>query len=139
MRLFHQLLEEDQHNAIHYCMHLVIDDMIGDGVQLEPFSEEDGRIKLVLEKVINEARGLPKEEQFDFIAHHKEAGAHVFDIALDMARSSYYHPDEDMVIYYESLRFPKDEADLEGIEELPSDDLEEVVDENDKKSNLKLN
>ena len=63
MRLFHQLAQEDQHNAIHYCMHLVVEDMLEDGVQLEPFSEEDKRAKGILEKVITEAQELPKEEQ----------------------------------------------------------------------------
>lgn len=110
MRLFHQLAQEDQHNAIHYCMHLVVEDMLEDGVQLEPFSEEDKRAKGILERVITEAQELPKEEQFEFVVHHEEGGQIIFDIALDMARSAYYHPDDDLVIHYESLRKPEEQT-----------------------------
>lgn len=104
MRLFHQLTEEDQHNAIHYCMQSLIQDMLEDGVELEPHSEEDGKMKAVLEKVVAEAKQLPENQQFDFLTNHKEAGSIVFDISVDMARSAYYHPDDDLVIFYESLR-----------------------------------
>lgn len=121
MRLFHQLNETDQHNTIHYCMHLVIEDMLEDGVQLEPFSEEDKKIRSILEKTIEEALLLPKEEQFEFLINHKEAGSIIFDLSLDMARSAYYHSDDDLVIHYESLRGTEEKGETEeltNVEEL---------------------
>ena len=104
MKLFHQLTEEDQYNAVHYCMHNVVDDMLSDGVEMEAFSDEDKRRREILTKVVAEAQELPEEQQLDHIAHHSEAWQICFDIALDMARGAYYHPSEDMVIYYEELR-----------------------------------
>jgi hypothetical protein len=104
MRLFHQLEQDDQNNSAHYCMHIVIEDLLEDGVQLEPFSEEDTRMHDVLVKAVEEAHELAEDQQFHFLVSHKEAGPIIFDIAIDMARSAYYHPDEDLVIHYESLR-----------------------------------
>lgn len=124
MFLFHKLSEEDQHNAIHYCMHLVVEDMLEDGVQLEPFSEEDKKMRATLEKAIGEAQSLPEEQQFEYVVHHAEAGQIIFDIALDMARSAYYPSDDELVINYESLRSaeqqPETQALLETFEELQS-------------------
>lgn len=121
MRLFHQLSEDDQHYCIHYCMHIVIEDMLEDGVEIEPFSTEDEKARNILDKVIKEAEALPEEERFEFIAYHKEAGQLVFDIALDLARSAYYHPDEDLVIHYESLRPDEQNENMED------EDMEEIV------------
>jgi hypothetical protein len=122
MFLFHKLSEEDQHNAIHYCMHLVVEDMLEEGVQLEPFSEEDKKMRAVLEQVIGEAQNLPEEQQFEYVVHHAEGGQIIFDIALDMARSAYYPSDDELVINYESLRSaeqqPETQALLETFEEL---------------------
>jgi hypothetical protein len=122
MFLFHKLSEEDQHNSIHYCMHLVVEDMLEDGVQLEPFSEEDKKMRATLEKVIAEALEVVEDKQFEYVVHHPDAGQIVFDIALDMARSAYYPSDDELVINYESLRSaesqPETQALLETFEEL---------------------
>jgi hypothetical protein len=138
MLLFNKLMEEDQHNAIHYCMHLVVEDMLEDGVQLEPFSDEDKKMRSILEKAIDEAKKLPEDQQFEFVVTHQEAGQLVFDIALDMARSAYYPEDDELVINFESLRH-----DHVTEEEHPSDvtelfeELEEI--KPNKKSDNSLN
>lgn len=132
MQLFHQLDHEDQQNAIHYCMHIIVEDMLEDGVEIEPFSEEDRKMKTILEQVVAEAKQLPQEEQFAFIVHHEEAGPYIFDISLDMARGTYYHPDDDMVIFHESLR-NEVEADGENI-----DNVEELT-QSSKKNDHNLN
>ena len=119
MKLFHQLETSDQHNAIHYCMHIVVEDMLSDGVELEAFSEEDQKIKNTLEKVVAEAKVITdKQEQFEFLVEHKEAGQMIFDLSLDMARSAYYHADDELVIYNEALRVPAEEPIMETVEDL---------------------
>lgn len=122
MLLFNKLNESDQENVIHYCLHLVIEDMLEDGVQLEPYSEEDRRIKEVLERVIAEAEALPEDQQFEFVAHHEEAGQLVFDIALDMARSAFYPTSDELVINFEQLRDMMEGDDHDGEEVLFEDD-----------------
>ncbi len=121
MFLFHKLDEADQHNSIHYCMHLVVEDMLEDGVQFESLSDEEKKMRALLDTVVEEAQSLPEEEQFEHIAHHPEVGQIVFDIALDMARSAYYPSDDELVINYESLRFEEPQSDeqslLETLEE----------------------
>ena len=130
--LFHKLDENDQQNAIHYCMHLVVEDMLEDGVQLEPFSDEDKKMKLSLEKVIDEANKLPTEQQFEFVVNHEETSQIVFDIALDMARSAYYPSDDELVIHYEALR-----ATIDDLNQEP--ELFENLENKTKKSNNSLN
>ncbi len=125
MRLFHQLDDTDQHNAIHYCIHLVLDDMLADGVELEPHSEEDKKAKELLEKVIAQAKILPEEEQFNFVMNdNKEASTIVMDIAIDFARGAYYHDPGEMVIFPADLReevAATTEGGEEVLEELPEE------------------
>lgn len=104
MKLFHQLEKLDQDNVVHYCLHLVIDDMLADGVQLEPFDDEGKQAKEILERVIGEAKKLPEEERFSYVLDNTDAGAIIFDIALDLARSAYLHSSDEQVIFYEDLR-----------------------------------
>jgi len=127
MLLFHKLSKEDQYNAIHYCMHLAAEDMLEEGVQLEPFSDEDKRIRDTLERVINEAKQLPEEQQFDFIVNHKEAGQMIFDIAVDMARSAFYPSDDELVIHYESLRNHQHKQEEETLIEETLESVEDLI------------
>lgn len=113
MILFHSLSQNDQHNVLHYCMHIVVEDMLDDGVEIEPHSDEDKRMKVALEQAIAEALKLPEEEQFEFVVNHQEVGQMIFDIALDMARSSFYASSGEMVIHYEDLRPQEPEENAE--------------------------
>ena len=45
MKLFWQLTERDQNNALHHCADMVITDMIEEGVQLDPLTDEEERLK----------------------------------------------------------------------------------------------
>lgn len=135
MFLFHKLSEEDQHNSIHYCMHLVVEDMLEDGVQLEPLSDEDTKMKAILEQVVGEAKTLPEDQQFDFIVNHKDGSQIIFDIALDMARSAFYPSDDELVIHYESLRNTIQSGETEALFE----NLDEVNTLPPKKGSNSLN
>lgn len=116
MLLFHKLDESDQHNSIHYCLHLVIEDMLDDEIDFENFADDDDKdMQALLEKVVAEAKELPDEQQFEFIAHHPEVGQIVFDIALDMARSAYYPSDDELVINFESLRCDEPEPEATAL------------------------
>lgn len=132
MLLFHQLEEQYQHKAINLCMQLTIEDLLSDGVQIEAFSDEDKKIKVVLELAVADCLTKPEEERFDFLVNHKEAGIVIYNIAVDMARATYYHPDEDFVITYEDLRA----WDEDGEEDL---DDEELMAAPEKKSDHLLN
>ena len=125
MKLFHQLEELDQQNSVHYCLHIVIEDLLDDGVELEAHTEEDERVRKALIKTVDDAMKLPEEERFGYILDSSSSEL-VFDIALDMARAAYYHSSDDMVIHYEELRAdsqpsPEEDAILtdEDINTLP--------------------
>lgn len=128
MKLFHQLEESDQHNAIHYCMHTVVEDMLDDGVQIEAFSEEDKKMRAILEDALSEALEAPEDRRFELLTSHKGAGQYIFDIALDMARASWYHSDEDMVINYESLQFHDEENESDDVTDDMIESVEDIVD-----------
>lgn len=121
MRLFHTLQEQDKHNAIHYCLHIIVEDFLDDGVEFEPISDEDKHLKLALENVLIEAQAIEDTHaQFEFIVHHEDVSGMIFDMALDMARSSYYADNTEMVIHYEDLRW---EEGTEATEEIEPHDI----------------
>lgn len=136
MLLFNKLPESDRHNVIHYCLHIVVEDMLEGGVEIEPFSDADKTMVAALEKVVEEAEKLPEEERFIFVASHEETKDYIFDIALDMARSAYYSEADEMVIDFEDLREEFDEDHdvsdmIETVDELVD---QSILDAKDKHS-----
>ena len=122
MKLFHQLEEKDQHNSIHYCLHVIVDDFLTGDINLEASSEEESKIHEKLLKTVEEAKSLPEEDRFSYILDSEQSPL-IFEMALDMARSAYYHPDEDMVIHYETLREEIANAAAEEAEEVLIEDI----------------
>ncbi len=128
MKLFHQLEETDQHNSISWCMGEVVDDFLEDGVEIEAHSDEDKKSKIILEKAVADAKLLPEEKRFDFLAEHKEAGEYIFDLALDLARGSYYCSADDNVVFYEDLRMEEDGEATEITDIVENDgDTESII------------
>lgn len=122
MRLFHQLEEKEQQNCLHYCVHLVIDDLISGDLEFETYSEKYKKMEEELTKTVEEAKSLPEDEQFSYIMNSNSCQM-VFDLAMDMARSAYYPCEDDLVI---------DRAGLESIIGDKGEDGEESSeDEND--------
>ncbi len=126
MRLFGQLSSDEQNNAIHYCVHLIVEDMLeSDEFELDTegkcdeHKEEDEKIQEHLNAVLTKAKELPEEEQFDYILSDEESGQVIFDIAMGMSRNAYYHEQEELVIFPGSL------ADEEDEEELDEDEIKE--------------
>lgn len=126
MLLFNKLEHLDQENAVHYCLHLVVGDMLKEGVQIEPHTDDDKEMVEKLKRAFEEAGKIPDEQQkFEFIINHKEVTEIVFDLALDMARSAYYAWDDEMVVHFEGLRSEEQQAAIEA--DLDNKDLEEEI------------
>jgi len=111
MQLFYSLKEDDKHNAIHYCMHNVVDDLLNNTLEVEVACDDDCQSRAALEDAIIEAKKLSEEQQFEFLVSHDIVGQIIFDIAIDMARNSYYMSNNEMVIYHEDLRCDDDDFD----------------------------
>lgn len=105
MRLFYQLTEQEQQDVVHHCASIVMDDMIQDGIQLEPVTQEDFQLRDRLEAAVNHLKDLvSKEEKIDYLMSDAFVSKAIYDIGLEMAKGAFYHDDEEMVIYPSSLR-----------------------------------
>lgn len=105
MKLFWQLTEQDQNNVLHHCADLVISDMITDGVHLDPITEEEFQLKEKIEKAVEDIKQFStKEEKTNFLLSDAVVSKAIYDIALEMAKSAFYHDDDELVIYPSSIK-----------------------------------
>lgn len=105
MRLFYQLTEQDQNSALHYCADIVVEDLIEDGVKLEPITKEDMDLKEKLDAAVAQMQMLStREEKAGYLMSDAVVSKAIYEIALEMAKSAFYHDDEELVIYPNSLK-----------------------------------
>jgi hypothetical protein len=104
MKLFYQLSEEQQNNALHHCVDVVIDDMIEEGVKLDPITEEEERLKEKLEEAVDHMKQYTsKEEKTNYLLGDAIVSKAIYEIALEMAKSSFYHEPEELIIFTSEL------------------------------------
>ena len=114
MRLFYQLSESEQNDVLHHCANLVVKDMIDDGVKLDPISEEEHDLKNKLEEAIVHIKTLSsKEEKTNYLLGDSGVSKSIYDIALEMAKSAFYHDEEELIIFPGSLNHEEHEYDEE--------------------------
>lgn len=105
MKLFYQLNETDQNNVLHHCANMVVQDMIEDGVKLDPISEEEFALKDKLDTAINDIEKFQtKEEKINYLLGDAVISKAIYDIALEMAKSAFYHSSQELVIYPDDLK-----------------------------------
>lgn len=105
MKLFYQLTEKEQNEVLHHCANIVIQDMIDDGVKLEPLSEDEASLKEKLEAAIQHIKTLSsKEEKATYLLNDPTVSRAIYDIALEMAKSGFYHDEEELVIFPSALK-----------------------------------
>lgn len=122
MRLFYQLAETEQNDVVHHCCHMVIQDMIDDGIRLEPVSEEEQDLKNKLEDAMVQIKQFATdEEKADYLFSDPVVSKAIYDIALEMAKSAFYHEDEELVIFPATLSNDnaEDVEDIDGEKLLP--------------------
>jgi hypothetical protein len=129
MKLFHQLDHEQQHAAIHYCIDLVLNNMMEEGVDApcEHDDPEEAEMKQKMADAIEHAKTLPTyEDQLDFIMADEDLNNILHSIAESMAMTVYFHDDSEMIIFESEI------TDEEDGDEVKEDDML-VVAKDDKK------
>lgn len=105
MRLFYQLNESEQNDALHHCANIVMDDMINEGVKLEPITEEEEELKNKLEEAVNYIANLPlKEDKTNYLLGDPVVSKAIYDIALEMAKSAFYHDESELIIFPSAIK-----------------------------------
>lgn len=113
MRLFFQLSEPEQNEVLHHCADIVIQDMIVEGVHLDPITEEELDLKEKLEDAVKHIQDYPtKEEKINYLLGDSTVSKAIYDIALEMAKSAFYHEEEELVIFPSTLKQPHEEPEL---------------------------
>ena len=121
MKLFYQLTQTDQDNALHHCADIVLDDLIEEGVKLEPITEDDSNLKERLEAAVQHIKTLPtREEKENYFMNDSFLSKSIYEIALEMAKSAFYHSGDELVIYPDALVKVKEEVEEEYIAPLPT-------------------
>lgn len=114
MRLFYSLPEDLQHEALHYCSDIVLNDMINEGVKLDPTTPEEHELKAKLDAAIIHINTLAtKEEKINYLLGNETISKAIYDIALEMAKSSFYADSNEMVVWVDALMDNDDDEDIE--------------------------
>lgn len=123
MRLFFQLSGEEQNAAVHYCVDLIMEDILTSKKfeldyqdKCSDHQEEDKKLEEHINTVVEEAKKLPPDQQFDYILQDQTAGEVIFDIAVGMAKQAYYHDQDELVIFPDSLFGDDDEENDSGLD-----------------------
>lgn len=128
MKLFWQLTEVDQNNALHHCADIVVGDLIEEGVKIDPITDDDKLLKQKLEAAVAHIKTLAtREEKEMFLMEDQDIVKAVYEIALEMCKSAFYMDSVELVIYPDAL--------TSGEEELNDDDIIEEIVAGPKKDN----
>jgi hypothetical protein len=104
MRLFYQLNQEEQHDVLHHCADIVIQDILTDGVHLDPITEEEIKLKEYIDDAVKHTQMLEsKDEKAEYLMSDALISKTIYDIALEMAKGAFYHDEEEIVIFPASL------------------------------------
>lgn len=128
MKLFHQLSEEEKNQAIHYCINLVVEDMIEDGAKVSPETEDEFDFHSKLSNAIERAKDFKTiEEQVKYLLEDEEISAMLHDFAFGVAQTAFFHNLDELVIFPEQFSedakvFKEDELDndIEDVNQLTS-------------------
>jgi hypothetical protein len=104
MRLFNQLSEKEQSNVIEYCADIVIDDILENGVVVDVVSDKEIALKEKLDHALQFADTLEsKEQKVSYLLEDIDISTAIFDMAIDMAKTAFYHDSEELVIFPDQL------------------------------------
>jgi hypothetical protein len=124
MRLFNQLSEQEQSNVIEYCADLVIEDILENGVIIDTVSDKEIALKEKMETALEFASSLEdKEQQISYLLGDIDISTAIFDMAIDMAKTAYFHDCEELVIFPAHLEDGDDEEELGPKEQQSEDDV----------------
>jgi hypothetical protein len=108
MKLFYQLSESEQNNALQHCADIVIQDMIEEGIKLDPITEEEERLKEKLEEAVKYIESIPaKEDKISHLLGDPVVSKAIYEIALEMAKSTFYMEPEELIIFTSELSADK--------------------------------
>lgn len=113
MRLFYQLTEEEQKNAIDYCVNLILEDVLEGDLGITPENDEQEELVDHISDLLEKIEGLEINEKVNKILDDKKTFDFIYDVSFQMAQSAYYHEPEEMVIFPAFLEEDENEENIE--------------------------
>ncbi len=115
MKLFYQLTSKQQDSAIEHCANLVANSTVENGLRLEDDGEEDSAM---LRQHINSLMDKMKEQEFDtleekleFLMNDTVFSDTIMELACDMAKNAFYHDNDELVVFLDTLDETSSEDD----------------------------
>jgi len=100
MKIFSQLSTEKQQQAIKYCISLIIDDALTGDLTID---SEQGASEIdvseYISSLVEDSLSLPENKRKDFLLADEIACDIFNELALEMAKSAFYHQDDEFVIF----------------------------------------
>lgn len=124
MKLFYQLSEAEQENAINHCADLVVSNAIDNGLQIEVHDDSDSKeLKRRLDNLfikLKEKDFKTKDEKAEFLMSEDYFADTIFELAREMAHNAFYHDQDELVIFADTLSDGLDEEEPEEKKLLPA-------------------
>ena len=99
MKLFYQLTDEQQNNAIHYQLDIILNDILENGNRAHEECEQD-EVHQKLMTAIDKMKDLSDVgDKIDLLLGDEDISEMLHDTAYDMARDVMYAADDEMVVF----------------------------------------
>jgi hypothetical protein len=116
MKLFHQLTDEQKDAAIHYCLYIILHDVLEHGMHLDPPDDEEREVVETVMAAVEEAKQFTEfEDKVDHLMADDEVNSILHSAAHEMSLNCYYPGGDDMCIFEEEIT-PELEEEEEQIE-----------------------
>jgi dTDP-4-dehydrorhamnose reductase len=108
MKLFYQLSRDEQEAAIEHCADLVANNALEKGLRIEVSDDEAGqelkqRLDSMLEELTERKDLKSREQKIEFLMNDQAFADTIFELASEMAHSSFYHTDDELTITMAAL------------------------------------
>lgn len=104
MKLFYQLSKSEQDGALSYCVSIVLNDLLTEGVKLDPTNDDEKILKAKLEMAIDKVKDFPsKEAKIEYIMADEDLAGVIMQIAEEISRTGWYAGNDEMVIFTNEL------------------------------------
>lgn len=117
MKLFSSLSPLDQEKAVEFCLKIMIEDILTNGFSIKSQDENDLAVEEHLNYLLEECAEMASvDEKVKFLMEDEIAKKTILDSAVELAKSAYFHNDDELVVFKSDL-YDSDDLDCAHLDE----------------------